>query len=1684
MDSAKSVLHSILLATQHVRNAIARYSTARGVRQVRQHSLVRFELEFQTIVDASRAILEAFDDPFLRRRYILDDRLMDWLSGPEPETCLDTLNEMERLLNIDHEVHVFSGFTPTRTGYQEDDISLAITRFYAHKAHFHFLLVPDIWNREKESPGRIMPSKTEGRHVHGQGQSQSTSTRNDIPEHQKKEIVSQKLMKLLRVFDALDCSRKQSQTSSTRQADTCMWLPATDAYMSWREGKDTFLWLQGKAGAGKSVLASSIINDLNNMKKDGELLVYFYCDFRTGRSTSSVEVMRSLLAQLTKHLCDAMMDPEPLLDELLKGANSHVHSFYSVKGLAHYLSKVAGSCPLKPLVVVDALDECREVETLLDALIMCNGDVRMFVTSRPLQNITQMLSHLPCISLDDMANELSADILLHITRELDSRSRLRTFNGGLKDEIRSRLCAKADGMFRWVQCQIDTLDKCTSVSEIRGVLESLPEGLEETYRRILIAIDKCPPDARLVRCALVWLVAALRPMRLRELLEGLTVDPIRRSLDTRFALIKGADFLAVSRSLVIHHKETDVITLSHMSVKEYLIGELVQDILPRYHIVLEDAHERLARLCMAYLAFCLDQLKECRDRSPKATRERDLMLTTSYASRPLLKYVLSDGFSHLAHLGSGNAGILKDMETLQAVICRCAWEWDRMCNLVPSLRSEVPWPNSEHDFTTYSLVAFASDALFHTFLARPLIPREGTNPLVYAAHFGKTDRARALILRGANVNHWGLAVDKSDTGSSDIDDMDVDGSDADDADSDTSMADYSDERKAMPIQVAVDHWHAEMLDLLLAQGSTIPDGLLTRVLRVQPHQFPLYIIRRLLQTAEFVKLAVTPWDNRRLLEAVVEDEEDYEQINCGDELILAARALVQAGCTGPLLLVAVEKGCIPVIRNLLSMTTSSHSDTPSSPHPSTILGAVAGNGDTPLHIAMKLSDENQCLIITKLLLNAGFSSCGLDADDKPPIHAAVVRGFVSVVEYLLSQDVPLPPRILFAALQTFLVKRVEVIRLLVSKGANVHVHNPDGDGLLHVVMRSLDKSVCLEIAEILIDTGCDPSAVNQRGETPLHIAAKQGYHEIVNYLILFSSSSDISSLLHKDSAVRVTMLRLLIGNANGLSLFPEEEAGLMEAVQQFLNDQEKCLEWTMVFDGAAGGLFARSAGCAMLLEVAARRKFSEVVEYLQFQDTPSTPATLLTAVRHKQSMIPSLICSGADVHIQDGNGNTLLHVAMSMLSETCCLKTTRILVQAGCNPFTFNMANEQPIHIAVSRGFKSVAEYLLSQALNAEASLSPDLLFAAVPSHKVPSVVRLLLDHKINVLYPASNGDYLLHAALRSSDQQQCLPTTEALFQAGLGSLAPNADGETPLHIAIARGLTSVVRYLLSRDVPLPSDVLCFALDWERSRTFRCWAPGWGVVNWTVSESNCLEMTKLFIDAGCSASVCDVHGQLPIKFAVTRRFPSVVEYLLSRDAPFPPDILFVVLGSRCSRTSWMVSLFIEHGADVRAISTNGDTILHSALGHHWGRDERDLLHIVKDFVIAGCDTSARDAEGRTPLEHATDIRLFDVAKYLQHGSAAPVTTVNTTPPSSSSMPSRVCPPPGPPSPSRGSPSLPPATLSPQHHPRSPHPQPPSSLPQSPLRPFASVLREFLNLIISSFSLKKLNPDNSEHGPSS
>lgn len=156
--------------------------------------------------------------------------------------------------------------------------------------------------------------------------------------------------------------------------------------------------------------------------------------------------MRSILSQLLRQLRGSGVDPGSCISDLTRAKERGGATLKNAKQLAEFASNVARLVVQKPLVIVDALDECKDVQELLQALIVLKDSVRLFVTSRPLHVIMGDLSGLPTVSLDEMADGLSADIELHVTRELDARQRLRDLDTEFKTEIRSVLCKKADGM--------------------------------------------------------------------------------------------------------------------------------------------------------------------------------------------------------------------------------------------------------------------------------------------------------------------------------------------------------------------------------------------------------------------------------------------------------------------------------------------------------------------------------------------------------------------------------------------------------------------------------------------------------------------------------------------------------------------------------------------------------------------------------------------------------------------------------------------------------------------------------------------------------------------------------------------------------------------------------------------------------------------------------------------------------------------------------------------------------------------------------------------------------------------------------------------------------------------------------------------------------------------------------------
>ena len=117
-----------------------------------------------------------------------------------------------------------------------------------------------------------------------------------------------------------------------------------------------------------------------------------------------------------------------------------------------------------------------------------------------------------------------------------------------------------------MQCQLDTLKRCGTALELKEALDNLPNELEATYERILGAIDERKLEGKFARRALVFLVVALEPLRLAQIVDGFSVDSEARKMNRETQWLRTALLTALS-SLVSYHEETDVLSLSHFSVK-------------------------------------------------------------------------------------------------------------------------------------------------------------------------------------------------------------------------------------------------------------------------------------------------------------------------------------------------------------------------------------------------------------------------------------------------------------------------------------------------------------------------------------------------------------------------------------------------------------------------------------------------------------------------------------------------------------------------------------------------------------------------------------------------------------------------------------------------------------------------------------------------------------------------------------------------------------------------------------------------------------------------------------------------------------------------------------------------------------------------------------------------------------
>jgi Cdc6-like AAA superfamily ATPase len=258
--------------------------------------------------------------------------------------------------------------------------------------------------------------------------------------------------KIERWLSSPDPSTNYNKALQERHEGSGLWFLESDAFAKWKMRRNSFLWLNGIPGCGKTILSSAIIKDLNDTLSSQPLL-YFYFDFNDSAKQTLESMLRSLITQFPCKFQDNWKQLDSLFSSHENGRRQPTHESLC-KILLNMIEQVK-----EVWIVLDALDECRTrmgspTEGLLswmkDLLKSEQRNVHLLVTSRPEQDIKSEVSEL---AHDDDIVPLQSDLIADDIRAY-IHTRVRRGNGlkrwrsqpEVQDEIETRLLKRADGM--------------------------------------------------------------------------------------------------------------------------------------------------------------------------------------------------------------------------------------------------------------------------------------------------------------------------------------------------------------------------------------------------------------------------------------------------------------------------------------------------------------------------------------------------------------------------------------------------------------------------------------------------------------------------------------------------------------------------------------------------------------------------------------------------------------------------------------------------------------------------------------------------------------------------------------------------------------------------------------------------------------------------------------------------------------------------------------------------------------------------------------------------------------------------------------------------------------------------------------------------------------------------------------
>ncbi|KAF2998684.1 hypothetical protein E8E14_002898 [Neopestalotiopsis sp. 37M] len=391
--------------------------------------------------------------------------------------------------------------------------------------------------------------------------------------------------KIRKWLAAPDPSTNFNKARAQYHEGTGQWLLNSEVYTKWKAEPNSFLWLNGIPGCGKTILSSSVVADLKQSTGSAGIFLYFYFDFTNVDKQSLDNLVRSLIDQLYFTCGNVRKETDDLYSSCNKG--SHQPDQESLLALLRNMLQYQHDSEV--WIVLDALDECHarnegttsDLMSYIKSLRDCTANVHLLVTSRPEHDIRSAIESWArdreIIPLQ--STEVKDDINLYIKAKVSlGLMPVRCIVQMSRPRLYTQRIGKASADFRQdIRTDIEILD---------AVAVKVSEDSEE---------PRFHPDNRMPY-----------PDEIVEYCSSLAV------------LVKRKVTRYTGRYEEVEEEITEI-QLAHFSVQEYLMSDRLQGDMAREFDRLS-ANTALTIVCLSYLfsLYHSCQPKEAKENYPLA----------------------------------------------------------------------------------------------------------------------------------------------------------------------------------------------------------------------------------------------------------------------------------------------------------------------------------------------------------------------------------------------------------------------------------------------------------------------------------------------------------------------------------------------------------------------------------------------------------------------------------------------------------------------------------------------------------------------------------------------------------------------------------------------------------------------------------------------------------------------------------------------------------------------------------------------------------------------------------------------------------------------------------------------------------------------------------------------------------